>query len=286
MIDGIDPVLLDPVIDLAIKEDIGSGDHTSQACLTEAVNGYAELLVKEPGIISGIALAKYIFQKIDSVLIMETWIHDGSEVQVGDIVFGVRGRGLSILKSERIVLNFMQRMSGIATKTQKLTQLVKDYPVKILDTRKTAPGLRLIEKWAVRTGGGHNHRMGLYDMIMIKDNHIDFCGGIGKAILNTVEYLKKNRLPLKIEIETRNLIEVQEVLDTGMVDIIMLDNFTPADIDQALKMINGKCQTEASGNIGADNILDYAATGVDFISSGSITHSYNSLDLSLKAKFS
>jgi len=217
---------------------------------------------------------------------METWIHDGSEVQIGNIVFGVKGPGMSILQSERIVLNFMQRMSGIATKTQKLTRIVKDYPVKILDTRKTAPGLRLIEKWAVRTGGGHNHRMGLYDMIMIKDNHIDFSGGITKAISNTVEYLKKNRLSLKIEIETRNLTEVQEVLDTGRVDIIMLDNFTPADIRKALKMIDGKFQTEASGNIGTDNIVGYAATGVDFISSGSITHSYNSLDLSLKAKFS
>jgi nicotinate-nucleotide pyrophosphorylase (carboxylating) len=273
---------LDPLIELAIAEDIGNGDHTTDACIQPETIGKAILLVKEPGIIAGVELAEHIFKKYNSGIQFETFINDGSPVETGDYAFEVNGPAKSILKAERVVLNFMQRMSGIATQTHSMVKAVAGFNTKILDTRKTTPGLRYFEKWAVRLGGGTNHRFGLYDMIMIKDNHIDSCHGIAEAVSRVVQYLNIKNLNLKIEVEARNLDEVQQILNTGMVDIIMLDNFSFENTRKAVALIAGRCKTESSGNIDMNTVKKYAECGVDFISSGSLTHSVKSLDLSLK----
>ncbi|TXB65509.1 carboxylating nicotinate-nucleotide diphosphorylase [Vicingus serpentipes] len=273
----------DELIEIAIKEDIGDGDHTSLACIPKNAIGKAHLLVKEVGIIAGVELAEKIFKRIDSNLIFNKLMNDGSQIKKGDIVFTIEGNRQSILQAERLALNFMQRMSGIATTTSYYVSLVDGLNTKILDTRKTTPGLREIEKLAVKIGGGQNHRIGLYDMIMIKDNHIDYAGGIEKAIKTTVEYLKTNNKQLKIEIEARDLDELNQILNVGMVDRIMLDNFSYEDLKTAVKLIDKKYETEASGGITDKTIRNYAECGVDFISVGALTHQIKSLDLSLKA---
>ncbi len=272
------------IIDFALKEDVGDGDHTSMACIPQTAERKAKLLVKDNGILAGVELAKIIFNRIDANLKMEIFIKDGTPVEYGQIAFYVTGSSRSILTAERLVLNFMQRMSGIATKTNQLAKLIEDLPTKLLDTRKTTPCVRLMEKWAVKIGGGHNHRFALYDMVMIKDNHIDYAGGIKQAINRVNNYLKEKNKQLKIEIEVRNIDELKQVLEVGSVDRIMLDNFTPQQITEALKLIpRDKYETEASGGINEKSIRDYALTGIDYISSGALTHSYKSLDLSLKA---
>lgn len=271
------------LIEIAIKEDIGDGDHTSLSCIPKEAQGKAHLLVKENCIIAGVELAAEIFKKIDSNLIFEKFIEDGETVKIGDIIFTIEGASQSILKAERLVLNFMQRMSGIATKTNHYASLVKDLNTKILDTRKTTPGLRTIEKLAVKIGGGENHRIGLYDMIMIKDNHVDYAGGINAAINATKSYLKKNNKTLKIEVEARNLKELDEILATGGIHRIMLDNFSFEDMRTAVNLIDGKYETEASGGITTETLRQYAECGVDYISVGALTHQINSIDLSLKA---
>ncbi len=272
------------IIDFALKEDVGDGDHTSIACIPETAERKAKLLVKDNGILAGVELAKIIFNRVDANLKMEVLIEDGTPVEYGQIAFYVKGSSRSILTAERLVLNFMQRMSGIATKTNQLAKLIEDLPTKLLDTRKTTPCVRLMEKWAVKIGGGHNHRFALYDMVMIKDNHVDYAGGIKQAIERVNDYLKEKNKSLKIEIEVRNIDELNQVLAVGHVDRIMLDNFTPEQIKEALKLIpRDKYETEASGGINETSIRDYALTGVDYISSGALTHSYQSLDLSLKA---
>ena len=274
------------IVDFALKEDIGDGDHTSLATIPVGATGSAKLLVKDDGILAGVELAKLIFRRVDGTLKIDVLIEDGEPVKKGDIAFHVTGSSRSILSSERLVLNFMQRMSGIATKTHQLAKLIEDLPTQLLDTRKTTPCVRLMEKWAVLIGGGNNHRFALYDMIMIKDNHVDYAGGIRNAILRTNKYLSENNKDLRIEIETRNLKEVKEVLQVGDVDRIMLDNFSPEEIKEALKLIDvHQFETEASGGITEDTVRTYAETGVDYISTGAITHSYDSLDLSLKAEF-
>jgi nicotinate-nucleotide pyrophosphorylase (carboxylating) len=274
------------IVDFALREDLGDGDHTSLATVPEDGTGKARLLVKDDGILAGVELAKMIFNRVDPDLLVEVLIEDGSKVKVGDIAFHVSGSSRSILSSERLVLNFMQRMSGIATKTYELAHLIEDLPTQLLDTRKTTPCVRLMEKWAVLIGGGNNHRFALYDMIMIKDNHVDYAGGIKNAITRTNQYLSKNGKDLRVEIETRNLDEVKQVLAVGDVDRIMLDNFSPEEIVEALKIIDtAHYETEASGGINESTLRAYAETGVDFISSGALTHSYQSLDLSLKAEF-
>ncbi|MFT5820670.1 MAG: nicotinate-nucleotide pyrophosphorylase (carboxylating) [Crocinitomix sp.] len=274
------------IVDNALREDLGDGDHTSLSTVPENAQGKARLLVKDNGILAGVELAKTIFHRVDSNLKIEVLIEDGTYVEKGEIAFYVTGSSRSILSSERLVLNFMQRMSGIATKTHDLAKIIAHLPCKLLDTRKTTPGIRIMEKWAVTIGGGNNHRFALYDMIMIKDNHVDYAGGISQAIERTNAYLKEKSKSLKIEIETRNIDEVKQVLAVGQVDRIMLDNFTPDQIREALTIIDrDKYETEASGGIAEDTILAYAETGVDYISSGALTHSYKSLDLSLKAEF-
>ena len=274
------------IIDFAIKEDIGEGDHTSLATVPADARGMAKLIVKDHGILAGVELAGMIFHRIDPALKMNISINDGEKVEPGQIAFTIEGASGSILMAERLVLNFMQRMSGIATKTNQLVSIIAHLPTQLLDTRKTTPGIRLVEKWAVKIGGARNHRFALYDMIMIKDNHVDYAGGIKQAIERTNQYLKEKNKPLKIEIEVRNDAELDEVLATGNVHRIMLDNFTPEQTREALKKIDpSKYETEASGKISESNILQYAETGVGFISSGAITHSYKSLDLSLKAEF-
>jgi nicotinate-nucleotide pyrophosphorylase (carboxylating) len=274
---------INDLIDIAIQEDIGDGDHTSLSCIPNEAIGKAHLLVKEAGTIAGVELAQTIFKKIDPQLIFHKKISDGEQVHVGDIIFTVEGNSQSILQAERLALNFMQRMSGIATNTKYYVDLLDGLHTKVLDTRKTTPGLRHIEKWAVKIGGGVNHRMGLYDMIMIKDNHIDYAGGIKEAINSTTAYLKKNQKFLKIEIEARNLTELHEILAVGGIDRIMLDNFSFEDLHTAVALINGKYETEASGGITSETIRRYAECGVDFISVGALTHQIKSLDLSLKA---
>lgn len=274
------------IVDNALVEDIGDGDHTSLSTVPADATGKARLLVKDDGILAGIELAEMIFHRVDPNLKIQLLLEDGIEAKKGDIAFYVTGSSRSILSSERLVLNFMQRMSGIATKTNELAKIIAHLPTKLLDTRKTTPGIRLMEKWAVNLGGGNNHRFALYDMIMIKDNHVDYAGGIQQAIERTNFYLQEKGKNLKIEIETRNLDEVKQVLAVGNVDRIMLDNFTPTQIREALQLIDrDKYETEASGGITEETILAYAETGVDFISSGALTHSYKSLDLSLKAEF-
>lgn len=274
---------LDVFISNAVKEDVGDGDHTSLACVPADGSNQAFLLAKETGILAGVEVALQVFNQIDPELKITVHMDDGSRIKPGDIVFEVNGSARSILKGERLVLNCMQRMSGIASNTRKYVDLVKDYPCKILDTRKTTPGFRVIEKWAVRIGGGVNHRFGLYDMIMIKDNHIDYAGGIEKAIVKTKDYLAEINKDLKIEVEARNLKEVEEILSIGGVHRIMLDNFSIDDIKTAVKLIGEQCETEASGGINDKSVVDYAASGVDFISVGALTHQIKSLDLSLKA---
>lgn len=271
------------IIENAIREDVGDGDHSSLACIPEEAMGKAKLLVKDEGILAGVAFAKMVFHYVDPEMQVEVLIEDGSPVKYGDIAFYVTGKSQSILKAERVVLNCMQRMSAIATKTKYFVDLVKGTKAKILDTRKTTPGIRAIEKWAVKIGGGENHRFALYDMIMLKDNHIDFAGGITQAIQKTQSYLKEKNKDLKIVVEARNLQEIEEILQNDDVYQILIDNFNYEDTKKAVAMINGKCFAESSGNINEKTIRNYAECGVDFISSGALTHSVYNMDLSLKA---
>ncbi len=275
--------LVKQLIAIAFAEDIGEGDHTSMACIPLQATGKSVIVAKEHGIIAGIVLAEDIFKRIDPTLTIESLVKDGSEVQPGDVIMKINGSTISMLTAERTVLNFMQRLSGISTQTKKYTEILSGLHTRILDTRKTTPGMRLLEKWAVLNGGGLNHRIGLYDMILIKDNHVDFAGGIFNAIENTRKYLKDKKLDLKIEIETRNLEEVKLVLQCGGVDRIMLDNFSPVLLNEGVALINGKYETEASGGITLETLRSYAESGVDFISSGALTHSVKSLDLSMRA---
>ena len=274
---------LELIIENAIREDVGDGDHSSLACIPADAEGKAKLLVKDEGILAGVAFAAMVFNYVDADLKMEILRHDGTPVKYGDIAFYVSGKSQSILKAERVVLNCMQRMSAIATKTQHYVKLLEGTKAKILDTRKTTPGIRAIEKWAVKIGGGENHRFALYDMIMLKDNHIDFAGGITQAIHKTKEYLKANGKDLKIVVEARNLEEIEEILENEGVYQILIDNFTYENTRKAVAMINGKCLTESSGNINEATLREYALCGVDFISSGALTHSVYNMDLSLKA---
>ena len=270
-------------IKLAITEDIGDGDHSSISCIPEKTSGQAHLLLKEHGVLAGIKVAILVFHQIDPTLELEVFLEDGAKIKNGDIAFIVSGKVLSILQSERLVLNFMQRMSGIATTTNKYVKKLEGLKTRVLDTRKTTPGLRVFEKMAVKTGGGENHRMGLFDMIMLKDNHIEFAGGIGEAINAAHAYLKSIGKNLRIEIEARNLSEINEILETGRINRIMLDNFTLNDTRKAIELIDGKYETESSGGITLETIRDYAECGVDYISVGALTHQIRSLDMSLKA---
>jgi nicotinate-nucleotide pyrophosphorylase (carboxylating) len=274
---------LDLIIQNGIREDIGSGDYSSLACIPTDANGKAKLLVKDIGIIAGVSFAKMIFENVDPTLEMEVFINDGEKVKHGDVVFHVSGSSQSILRAERLVLNSMQRMSAIATKTNHFVQLLEGTKTKILDTRKTTPGFRACEKWAVKIGGGENHRFALYDMIMLKDNHNDFAGGISKAIIKTKDFLKHNNLDLKIIVEARNLDEIKEILENEGVYRILIDNFNFEDTKAAVALIGNKCLTESSGNINEKTIRQYANCGVDYISSGALTHSVYNMDLSLKA---
>ena len=270
-------------ITAALAEDVGDGDHSSLASIGEDAVSRAKLLVKENGTLAGVELAQHIFNHIDGRLKLAVSKNDGTTVKQGEIAFTVEGPARSILMAERLVLNCMQRMSAIATKTKHLTHLIKGTSAKILDTRKTTPNFRLLEKWAVVIGGGHNHRIGLFDMIMLKDNHIDMAGGIEQAIIRTKDYLRATKRDLKIEVETRNLAEVREVLRVGGVNVIMLDNMSPEEIQEAVQLIGGRYQTEASGGITEHTIRSVAECGVDFMSVGALTHSVKSMDLSLKA---
>lgn len=271
------------IIQNAIREDVGEGDHSSLACIPKQATGKAKLLVKDEGILAGIEFAKQVFDYVDSSLKVEELMKDGDTMTYGDIAFNVSGSSQSILKAERLVLNAMQRMSAIATKTQQFSALLKEYKTQILDTRKTTPGFRALEKQAVKIGGGENHRFALYDMVMLKDNHIDFAGGISKAIQKTLDYLATNKLDLKIIVEARSLSEVKEILKSEGIYRILLDNFSFEDTKKAVKLIDGKCYTESSGGITLENAKAYAECGVDFISSGALIHSVYNLDLSLKA---
>jgi len=269
-------------IESALAEDIGEGDHSTQGALPSDLPGKAKLLVKGDGILAGLEVAVKIFHQYDPSLKVNLFKQDGDEIKKGDIVFTVEGSGRSILSTERLVLNCMQRMSGIATYTQRLCKLVEGTQAQLMDTRKTTPNFRLMEKWAVFIGGGKNHRFALYDMVMLKDNHNDMAGGIGNAVANTKKYLAAKGKQLAIEVETRNLNEVQQALDAGGVDVIMLDNMNTTDMRKAVALIAGRCKTEASGGITEANLRDVAECGVDFISVGALTHSVKSLDLSLK----
>lgn len=274
---------LDQFIASALKEDIGNGDHSSHGAIPSNIQSSAHLKIKGEGVLAGMILANRIFKEVDPNLEVSNYLKDGDHVKFGDIGLEVQGKAISILSAERLVLNCMQRMSGIATKTRNLVDMISHTKARLLDTRKTTPNARIIEKWAVAIGGGQNHRFGLYDMVMLKDNHNDFAGGITASIASTKEYLAKNNLHLKVEVETRNLDEVNEVLSTVGVDVIMLDNFNLQLLQQAVEIIGDQCQTEASGGITESTIKDIAETGVDFISVGALTHSYESLDISLKA---
>lgn len=271
------------IIENAIREDIGPGDHSSLACIPAKANGKAKLLVKDEGVLAGVEFAKMVFEKIDPELTIDIKMKDGDKISKGDIAFYIAGSSQSILKGERLVLNAMQRMSAIATKTNTFVQELEGTKTKILDTRKTTPGIRALEKWAVKIGGGENHRFALYDMIMLKDNHIDFAGGITRAIQKTKAYLKENDLDLKIIVEARNLNEIEEILDAGEVYRILIDNFNYEDTKKAVQLIGEKCLTESSGGITLETAPKYARCGVDYISSGALTHSVYNLDLSLKA---
>ena len=274
---------IDHIIANAIREDVGDGDHSSLSCIPSNATGKAKLLVKDEGVIAGIAFAKQVFSYVDDNLEIEVLIPDGSTVKYGDIAFYVSGSSQSILKAERLVLNAMQRMSAIATKTKSFVDLLEGTETKILDTRKTTPGIRALEKWAVKIGGGETHRFALYDMIMLKDNHIDFAGGITKAIKKTVQYLENTRRDLKIIVEARNLDEIKEILKSEEVYRILIDNFNYEDTRKAVELIGNKCLTESSGGINEKTIRNYAECGVDYISSGALTHSVYNMDLSLKA---
>lgn len=274
---------LEELISRSLEEDIGDGDHTSLACISHGTMGNARLIVKGDGVMAGLRVAEVVLRLTDPQLRADFYISDGTRIKTGDIAFTVTGLQLSILRAERLLLNILQRMSGIATTTSKYVEAVTGTGARILDTRKTTPGLRFLEKEAVRLGGGENHRMGLYDMIMIKDNHIDFAGSIPEAIGRTKSYLESSGRNLKIEIEARNLRDVEEILAIGGVDRIMFDNFTPKMTSAAVKMVNGKAETESSGGITLENIREYALCGVDYISVGALTHHISSLDMSLKA---
>jgi nicotinate-nucleotide pyrophosphorylase (carboxylating) len=271
------------IISNAVREDIGDGDYTSLSCIPEDAQGKAKLLVKDEGIIAGVAFAKQVFWHLDKDLEVTTFINDGEKVKYGDVVFQVSGKSQSILMAERLVLNAMQRMSAIATKTAFFANLLKGTKTKVLDTRKTTPGIRALEKWAVKIGGGENHRFALYDMVMIKDNHIDFAGGITAAITKTKKYLAENNLDIKIIVEARSLKEIEEILSNTGVYRILIDNFNYEDTRKAVALIGNTCLTESSGGINEETMRAYAECGVDFISSGALTHSVYNLDLSLKA---
>ncbi len=274
--------LLDPQIEFAIAEDIGDGDHSALSCLSATSQGKTKLVMKEDGIIAGIALAEYIFQKIDPTANFDAIAKDGQWVTAGSIVFTVEGNTIKLLQSERLVLNYMQRLSGVATKTHQMVQRITHTSSRLLDTRKTTPGLRVLEKWAVRLGGGYNHRMGLHDMVILKDNHIDFAGGIGPAVAKVRQYLKEQQKELAVEVETRNIQEVKEAL-TVQVNRIMLDNFDIAATKEAIALIGGRCEVESSGGITEHTLVSYAECGVDYISVGALTHHIKALDMSLKA---
>ncbi len=271
------------IIKNAIREDVGDGDHSSLACIPGEAVGKAHLLVKEAGVLAGVDFAKQVFKFVDPTMVVEVYLEDGATVAVGDIAFVVSGKSQSILKAERLVLNAMQRMSAIATKTKMFVDLLEGTETKILDTRKTTPGIRALEKWAVKIAGGENHRFALYDMIMLKDNHIDFAGGIEQAISKTQAYLKETQRDLKIIVEARDLDEVKQILACEGVHRILLDNFDYKMTEEAVALINGKCQTESSGNIDETTVRAYAMCGVDYVSSGALTHSVYNMDLSLKA---
>ena len=279
----MDILHLQQLINQAILEDVGEGDHTTLSCIPPEAQGHAVLKIKQDGILAGVAVAEIIFQHLDPTLVFMKGLADGDAVENGQVAFEVRGAVHSILKAERLVLNTMQRMSGIATLTRQYVKKIEKYSTQLLDTRKTTPNFRLLEKEAVRIGGGVNHRFGLYDMILIKDNHIDYCGSIEKAIGFAYDYVQSTKPGLQIEVETRSLEDVRKAVGTKKVDRIMFDNFLPEQIVEALKIINGTCKTEASGGINFNNIEQYAATGVDYISSGSLIHQAQSIDLSLKA---
>ncbi len=276
--------LIDELLDLAFAEDIGDGDHTTLCCIPADEMGKQHLLVKEEGILAGVEIAKKVFHKFDPELKMTVFINDGAHVKPGDVAFVVEGRVRSLLQTERLMLNIMQRMSGIATMTAKYMDRLKGLKTKVLDTRKTTPGMRMLEKEAVKIGGGMNHRIGLFDMILLKDNHIDFAGGIANAINKANEYIKANHKDgMKIEIEVRNFDELDEALATGHVDRIMLDNFTPENTKKAVDIVAGRCELESSGGITFDTLRDYGECGVDYISVGALTHSVKGLDMSFKA---
>lgn len=275
--------LIDRLIDLAFAEDIGDGDHTTLSCIPATAMGKSKLLIKEPGILAGIEVAKEVFRRFDPTMKVEVFINDGAEVKPGDIAMIVEGKVQSLLQTERLMLNIMQRMSGIATMTHKYAEKLKGTNTRVLDTRKTTPGMRILEKMAVKIGGGVNHRIGLFDMILLKDNHVDFAGGIENAISRCHDYLKAKGKDLKIEIEVRNLDELKEVMRVGGVDRIMLDNFSPELTREAVKIVGGKYEIESSGGITFDTIRDYAESGVDFVSVGALTHSVKGLDMSFKA---
>ena len=279
----MDKQLIHQFIKNALAEDVGDGDHTSLATIPEGTMGKARLIIKDTGILAGVELAVEIFREVDADLKVNLFLTDGAEIKPKDIVFEVEGSVHSILIAERLVLNCMQRMSGIATTTNEVVDILRDTNTRVLDTRKTIPGMRYLEKWAVRIGGGINHRFGLYDMILIKDNHVDYAGGIVNAINNTQQYLIDNNKKLAIEIEVRNLEELEDVLQTGGINRILLDNFKFDVLKQAVNMVEGRYITEASGGITVENVLEYAACGVDYISMGALTHSVKSLDMSLKA---
>jgi|UniRef100_UPI003FED99BA nicotinate-nucleotide pyrophosphorylase (carboxylating) len=276
--------LIDELLDLAFAEDIGDGDHTTLCCIPADEIGKQHLLVKEEGILAGVEIAKKVFHKFDPELKMTVFINDGAHVKPGDVAFVVEGRVRSLLQTERLMLNIMQRMSGIATMTAKYMERLKGLKTKVLDTRKTTPGMRMLEKEAVKIGGGMNHRIGLFDMILLKDNHVDFAGGIANAINKANEYIKANHKDgMKIEIEVRNFDELDEALATGHVDRIMLDNFTPENTKKAVDIVAGRCELESSGGITFDTLRDYGECGVDYISVGALTHSVKGLDMSFKA---
>lgn len=275
--------LIDELITLAFAEDIGDGDHTTLCCIPSTEMGKSQLIIKESGVLAGVEIAQRIFKHFDPDMRMDIFICDGAEVKRGDIAFTVEGRVQSLLQTERLVLNVMQRMSGIATTTRRYVKALEGTKTRVLDTRKTTPGMRMLEKEAVRIGGGVNHRIGLFDMILLKDNHVDFAGGIEQAITRAQSYLEEKRKKLKIEIEVRNFKELDEVMKVGGVDRIMLDNFSPSDTREAVRRIGGRYETESSGGITFDTLRDYAECGVDYISVGALTHSIQSLDMSLKA---
>ena len=275
--------LIDDLIKLAFAEDIGDGDHTTLCCIPATEMGKSQLIIKEDGVLAGVEMARRVFKAFDPELKMTVFIEDGAEVKKGDIAFVVEGKVQSLLQTERLMLNIMQRMSGIATTTRKYVKQLEGTKTHVLDTRKTTPGMRMIEKEAVRIGGGMNHRIGLFDMILLKDNHVDFAGGISKAINRAQEYLKEKGKNLKIEIEVRNFDELEEALQTGGVDRIMLDNFTPENTREAVRRVAGRVELESSGGITFDTLRDYAECGVDYISVGALTHSVKSLDMSFKA---